>query len=402
MVMLRDPDWVKKHAKRGDPPIALWPGAPRPKLHLAEASGDGRDWFRYGHRLGKWERYWMEFVDARQRRHNFHAGFEWNQILIIGDYGDGKTAAANKRILENFRRGHPAFFNASFLVGWLLHRDKIYTAMGFMPTSSTLAIDESSGALAGVVGHNVAVSSFNQMNLNTRKKNCQVIYISAHDWEIAPSIRRNCKEVWKPVPKDDLIVDSPPSTAGYIPHAPLTRTVQRPADNPANFRMAYYVWDGYPYRKGNLIEGRDKHNEGFGPPDRIVYDEGENVRDALILNDTFELAASGAARVADPDAVKGDLVAYLDGDAPTAQAGGGGGMRHDEQQEQILLMLQSCESNPPEYIRAGDIERETGISSSLAGRLMQAMFPVKPVRNKGYSTEAIFGYLDEIEMELEA
>ena len=60
----------------------------------------------------------------------------------------------------------------------------MYTAMGFMPKNSVLLIDESSAALASRVGHGVAVSSFNEMNLNTRKQNSIVIYMSAMDWEI--------------------------------------------------------------------------------------------------------------------------------------------------------------------------------------------------------------------------
>ena len=74
--------------------------------------------------------------------------------------------------------------------------------MGFMPANSLLLIDESSAALASRVGHGVAVSSFNEMNLNTQEAQFdRDLYVSAHDWEIAPSIRRNCKEVWMPVPK---------------------------------------------------------------------------------------------------------------------------------------------------------------------------------------------------------
>ena len=61
----------------------------------------------------------------------------------------------------------------------------MYTVMGFMPKNSVLLIDESSAALASRAGHRVAVSSFNEMNLNTRKQNSIVIYMSAMDWEIA-------------------------------------------------------------------------------------------------------------------------------------------------------------------------------------------------------------------------
>ena len=129
--------------------------------------------------------------------------------------------------------------------------------MGFMPANSVLLIDESSAALASRVGHGVSVSSFVEMNLkNTRKRNCVVVYMSAQDWEISASIRRNCREVWMPVPKDDLdVADSGHGGSG------------RPAENPDNFRLAWHVWDDYPYRKANLIEGPNPDDKGgFGPP----------------------------------------------------------------------------------------------------------------------------------------
>ena len=73
-----------------------------------------------------------------------------------------------------------------------------------------------------------------------------MVYMSAHDWEIAPAIRRNCREVWMPVSGDDLEIEAVSSTKG-------SRVL--PANNPDNFRMAWHVWGDYPYRKANLIEG---------------------------------------------------------------------------------------------------------------------------------------------------
>ena len=46
--------------------------------------------------------------------------------------------------------------------------------------------------------------------------------------------------------------------------------------------------------KDDPIEGKVA-DEGFGPPTYTMFDEGENVRNAFLLNDTFELAAAGAA-----------------------------------------------------------------------------------------------------------
>ena len=281
--MLADPSDVAQYASRGDPPMAKWPGRIVETQDLKAANGDRRDWFRYGHRLGAYTRAWHEFRDARRRRRNFHRGFDWNQILILGDYGSGKTTLAIHLARHLFGLGHPVFSNASCLFGWHLEHEEMYTAMGFMPANAVLLIDESSAALASRVGHGVAVSSFNEMNLNTRKKNSIVVYMSAQDWEIAPSIRRNCKEVWMPVADSDLSIEG--DTAVWAGKA---------ASNPDNFRLAWHVWDDYPYRKRNLIEGKDPDDTGgFGPPSYTMYDEGENVRRAYLLNDTFELAQAG-------------------------------------------------------------------------------------------------------------
>ena len=48
-----------------------------------------------------------------------------------------------------------------------------------------------------------------------------------------------------PVGKDDLEVEAGSPIKGKV----------SPANNPDNFRMVWHVWDDYPYRKANLIEG---------------------------------------------------------------------------------------------------------------------------------------------------
>ena len=89
------------------------------------------------------EQAWYEFMDARRRR-RFDTGFNWNQILVLGDYGAGKTSLAIKMARHWFGLGHAVFSNASCLFGWHLDHEEMYTAMGFMPANSVLRIDESS------------------------------------------------------------------------------------------------------------------------------------------------------------------------------------------------------------------------------------------------------------------
>ena len=56
-MVLRDPPEVKQYAKRGDPPMDQWPGRVVTREDLMKAGGDPRDWFRYGHRLTRVERF---------------------------------------------------------------------------------------------------------------------------------------------------------------------------------------------------------------------------------------------------------------------------------------------------------------------------------------------------------
>ncbi len=372
-MLMYDPKELKQYAARVDPPIDSWPGSTVTEQELMAACGDPRDWFRYGHRLNAAEQVWMEFADARRRRRDFSSGFDWNQILILGDYGSKKTTLAIHLALSYFELGHAVFSNASCLFGWRLSREKMYTALGFMPKNSILLIDESSAALASGVGHNVAVSTFGEMNLNIRKQNCIAVYMSAQDWQIAASIRRDCKEVWMPVPNDEL------DAGEAVPHGKID-----PANNPDNFRMAWHVWTDYPYRKANLIEGPDPDDKGgFGPPDHTMYDAGELVRRAFLLNDTFELAQAGAARVADRESIKDDVRAFLDGaapgDGPQAQTHG-----------RLIEFFQQHVNNPPEFFTAGQIARGSGMESGQAGRSLQELMNIRPVRNKGYPSADIY------------
>ena len=95
MTMYVDPPELKEYAARGDPPVDLWPGRTMWTVDIMKASGDPRDWFRFHHRLHESERAWDDFASARKRRkNNVKSGFDWNQILVLGDYGAKKTTAA--------------------------------------------------------------------------------------------------------------------------------------------------------------------------------------------------------------------------------------------------------------------------------------------------------------------
>ena len=383
---MRDPPELKQFSARGDPPISKWPGDPITRQDVMRATGHPKDWFRYRHREVAFESAWLDFASARRRRRNFMRDFQWNQILIIGEYGAQKTSLAAKIARYYLGLGHAVFSNASLLMGWHLRRDRLYTSMGFMPTCAVLIVDEASAALASRMGHSVAVSTFVEMNLNIRVRNCIVIYISAQDRAIAPAIRYDCKEVWMPIAQDEVGV-----VGGGGP------SDGRAADDPANFRLAWHVWTDYPYQKGNLIEGEDPNDtKGFGPPEYSKFDEGEAVRDAYLLNDSFELKASGAATVSNRDAIKEATLAFLEGRTPDLEMSRNGSPPLEDNVHRLLQFLETQSAKPPEYIRASDIGRALGISSPVAGKLIQSVLPVVPVQRKGYPSESVYQALDHL------
>ena len=399
MVLLRDPDELQQHANRKDPSPEVWPGEIVTREMVMASMGDQRDWFRYMHKYDAYQRYWREWTHARQVRRNFMADFEWDQILVLGDYGSGKTTIAIDFALPYFSRGHYVAFNASAMFGWRVSLNEGYTAKNRMPKASIEVWDEASAYLASRVGHGVAVSAFSEGNLNSRKQNTKVVYMSAQDWGIAANIRRECKQVWKPVPKQDLLVDEQEWDDGK-------RSRVDPANDPANFRLAYYVWDDFPYKKRDLIEGEDPNDtKGFGAPSYIVYHEGNQVRDAFLLNDTFQLADIGAAGIADRDEIK----AQLEHDYRARQAGANGiteamyspTPQANEKEIRLMQIIEQNEHNPPEYFTAGEIAKELGVHPTAAGQLVTSMFPVKNVQRKGYPTAAIYEHLDNIAFETE-
>ena len=387
--LLYDPPELSQYASRGDLDVDDWPGRVVSHHDIMAASGDPRDWFRYGWRKKAADRAWAEWADARARRElygNLATNFNWNQILILGDYGSGKTTLGIWLARYFYGLGHAVFSNASCLFGWRLRHEEMYTAMGTMPANSVLLIDESSAALASRVGHSVAVTTFTEMNLNSRKRNCVVIYMSAQDHEIAASIRRYCKEVWMPIPKDELTIEGESRYSGL-----------QPAMNPDNFRMAFHVWDDFPYRRDNLItEDPEERRKGFGPPSYTVYDEGNHVRRAYVLNDTFEMAAAGAATIADKDIIKGNLKDFRDGRVPGTTNGVDN--RH-HRLNLLLLYLQERRADMPLHFSAGELGQAMGVNPAQAGIIVAEAFAIKQVKGYGFPAHRFYEQLDALELE---
>ena len=392
-----DPAELKKYSARGDPPMEEWPGVQVEAEDVLAASGDGRDWFRPECRLKAWAGAWQAFYERRKARRNLASGFDWDQIMIVGEYGAGKTTLGILTALKYFIRGHAVFSNASTLFGWRLQGADMYTAMAHMPANSVLLIDEASAHLDSLLGHTVAVSSFSQMNLNVRKKNCKVIYMSAQDRHIAYSIREQCREMWLPLSKEQIVIEN----ESLAERARYQRT--SPAENPDNFRMACAIWSDYPYRRANIYEDAEKR-DGFGRPSKFWYERDlEMVRYAMLLNDTFELAAVGAARMARRNEVKANLQASLEGRGPRngaapepAVRGGGSRDPHGAAKRSILEYFVDLRhsGDVPAHIRAGHLASELGLSQNKVGTSISELFDVPNVQRKGYPTAAIYQKID--------
>ena len=375
--LLVDPPELAQYQKRGDPPMSAWPGRWITKYDIMASCGDDRDWFRYGHKFEAYKQVCMEFFHARHARKSIRTDFSWNQILIMGDYGVGKTTLGAKIAMEQFRQGHPVFSNASILFGWHLEAEELYTALGSMPKNACLLVDEGSAALSGRMGHGVSVATFVEMNLNSRKKNVMLIYMTAQDWELAAGVRRGCKEVWRPKPKDRMVVL-------HDEDADWSAEQRKPHSNPDNFMLAWDVWDDFPYRKSDIIDGKDD-DKGFGEPTATYFDEGDNVRRAFLLNDSFALAEAGGATISDREVVKDNLRALWGREKP-------GDTQTGQTLEYIIRLQESGTAG--EYISAAEVAGQLGTAPGNASQILGRLTSLSPVRGKGYLTADVFHWLD--------
>ena len=363
-----------------DPPMEAWPGRMRDVTDVIKASGHVKDYFRFSHRWLSQEKWWIKFFQARDRRpiETYHTDFSWNQILIFGEYGGGKTTLANKVAYRYGELGHAVFSNTSTLIGWHLEGIQMFTSIPLMPYASVLIIDEGSAWLASRASGTVAVGAFIIASLNIRKKNILMIIVSAQDHNIAPGVRDYCVEAWRPLPVE--VESSTPKPRGLPAHS-----------DPDNFVSAWEIWLDYPYRRGDLVDEDGGRKNGFGPADRLMFDSGEAVRESMLVTATFELADVGAAFLQDRDEVRDDLQRQRDakGDGTGAATIG-----YDAQEYQVLSSvlgyMRMSETAGEPYITPGFIANETGIPPAQVGRVVSKLFAgVKNEPRRGYSMEQI-------------
>ena len=145
---------------RRDIPEDAWPGrrANAEDVHLS--AGDERDWFDFDMRLEAHLRAWGLFRQARNRRRKLSSGFDFGQIMWVGDMGASKSVSAAEEAYFWFQRGHPFFHNGGFNFGWIIEGADIYELIAYIPMYSVVAIDEAHTGLESGAAMTTGVRGF--------------------------------------------------------------------------------------------------------------------------------------------------------------------------------------------------------------------------------------------------
>ena len=265
---MTDTTMSKGVAPRGDRPLGDWPGRiVKPMDFVWPPGADLPDAF-FEYRMEAFQQAWLEFAEARRYRTNMHEGFDWNQILVTGeDCGMVATTLAR----HFFGLGH-AVFSTSCLFGWRVEAGEFPAALDYMPKNSVLVIgpDDGNGFLAEADPRFIST-----LGLTMRQKNCILVYVAPQDHHVASSIRVGCKEVWVAVDMAELLRDE---ELRHREEAELRELGMDPEKNPAAFRLAWRVWQDYPYSTAASAMRS-------GGPAYTKYDFGEFVRRAYLLHD---------------------------------------------------------------------------------------------------------------------
>ena len=358
---------------RSIPPENAWPGRRTNPDDVARACGDGRDWFRYFHRIDRHLKYWESYDRWAPKRDvdDYFRGFSWNQRLIIGQYGVGKTTISIDRGKDRIKRGFPYFHNGPSLIGWVIEGDDVFTAMATIPPCSTLTMDEAHASLPGRLGGATAVAVFVTLGANIRKDNCQLDIVSAQ-WEtVHPRIRQDCVEVIRPFRVNATGTDKRAGTETW--------------NDPTKYILAWDVWEGSPMQDPEVR----RHGIDTRPYDYWAIDTGNSARDAFLLTDSFQRLDAGTAILADKEGIK-DRLSKIRGDLQKESAG-------DPTRNAILEVVGSIsyDDNAVDdvpWITASQVSQliseDHGIEVDprKIGTAMGELFGLKQRRNYGYST----------------
>ena len=336
---------------RTDPPESEWPGRWANEDDVAMACGDERDWFTHKMRLAAYRDQRARYKLARRRRRNLARHFNFAQIMIVGDMGENKSSLAVFEAQKWEQRGHLVVHNGPYLGGRYVGGSGIYQIVDRIPRNSVVLIDEAHTGLESGMAMAAGVREFIILCAGLRKKNCRLLLVSAMDTMVVRRAREMTSEVWKPLrPKVH--------TANFGYDTPLPGH-----SNPANFCLVWDIWRGFPYRGQNLID-RNGRKRGFGRPDDRRLVMGEAVRNAFLLNDSFQPVESATAH---QFATKKAMDLHREREAHR-------GLTDDHRQLIGYLWNRSNSADAPLHIKAPAIALALGMPSAAVGRLLSALF----------------------------
>ena len=338
---------------RADPPESEWPGRWVDVRDVAASAGDDRDWFSFEMRLKAHVRAMKLFRQARRRRRKMSSGFDFAQIMWVGDMGASKSVSAAEEAFFWFQRGHPFFHNGGFNIGRVIEGADIYEIISRIPMYSVVAIDEAHTGLESGMAMSTGVRSFAILGAGLRKKGCKLLLMSAMARMIVRIVREMTSEVRRP-----FKVNAAPVDHGF-------KVDYKPRNDPRNFVLAWDLWRDFPFRGVDIVDGRgSKRNDGLGKPDATQGVLGETVRNAYLLTDSFRPVDSAhAQRYAGKAAMEAARAAQQQV-----------GLTDDD--KNMIVWLHTFLQRPdcPRNVRTAVIAMNQEVTDREAGRLMNRIF----------------------------
>ena len=372
-------------------PLDEWPGEDTTEDDVWLASLDERDWFSYPSRLQAFYDYRNRLDMGYRRRERGIWGrpypppkFEFAQIGVVGDMGKGKTTIVSSEAAYYGQFGYPTFHvknpdneRGSWLFGKKIHPADLYEVIEVIPQNSILGVDEGHTFFESGLGMASGMRGWNIQGAGLRKAMCRIYIPTALMVLLAPTIRRSCSEVWRPI---DLRVNDL-----RIPEETLP-----PHSDPANFLQIWDVWKGFPFRQRDIIDPRvSRPNGGLGPPDDRQWRQGEIVRQAFKLTDSF-LRVAGAQ--AQQFALKEQ---QMEAREQRRQGKDGQPQLSPEQEEVLLKMWEVCHNGYSTHFTAGSISFALGMPQSVVSQMLSSFLGDVPgvKTDNGYRCDRIRQYL---------
>ena len=345
-----------------DLPEDKWAGRPVDQQDIEAASGDPDDYFSARQRLAvareTEKAYRRHHLRPQQWTRRTREKFQWGLVIVSAPMGFGKTTAASLIARKWYRRGHMVFHPGGFLFGRVVNQADLYTLVDNVPLYSVILVDEAHSGLEASMSNTKGVSSFSQLCAGLRKKRCLIILMSAMAWQLAPSIKRMCTEVWRPLKM----------TVKYREGVKPGKGLK----NPGNFTLRMEIYKNSPFNRAATGVKAKESYMGFGPPDKEVRwaDTLAQRRQVMLAQasiDTFMPVEPGVARNYATKAAQDENSDK--GFAPPREGNLKGNT--DKLDAGIKQFLAACEE---QKIRVTPIAKAVGVNARVVGMRIEALF----------------------------